>query len=225
MHNDMKSLNYLVDQGRVMLSDFGSASTLPAMSPEQVAQTPTTYASPEWGSEQGLNQQSDLYQLGMMIHLMNGGEMPGRGEFLAPDPDQPAVGAVNRLRDALVDPAPGNRPSLDAVLQSSYFQDLQVHDQQKVADLVAKAEAYGVKVGKRIGKINDNIINLEFDIKLLNNRLKNTDDPDKSARLSADKAVLNEQLKALQAQKAQLHQDPEIAGLARELKQMSQGFA
>ncbi|MEE8367113.1 MAG: serine/threonine-protein kinase, partial [Thermoanaerobaculia bacterium] len=107
VHRDLKPGNVMVDtDGRVRILDFGLAKQHTADSTDSQEETMTAlgaivgtvpYMSPEQVSGQGVDQRSDLFSLGVILHEMCLGTRPFRGETATH-----TMSAILRDRPALV---------------------------------------------------------------------------------------------------------------------------
>jgi tetratricopeptide (TPR) repeat protein len=86
LHRDIKPPNILLDNGRILVADFGVARAIKVASGEEITThsglaigTPE-YMSPEQGSgERDLDARCDIYALGCVLHEMLAGEPPFTG--------------------------------------------------------------------------------------------------------------------------------------------------
>ncbi len=111
VHRDVKPQNVLIDvQGSAKVTDFGIARTLDedGLTADGRVLGTTDYVSPEQALGQGVNGQSDLYSLGIVLYEMLTGEVPYKGE------NQVAV-AMKHVREELPD-VRAKRPEVSAAL-------------------------------------------------------------------------------------------------------------
>ncbi len=118
LHRDIKPANILLEDGRVILADFGIARAVEPHDAERLTETglavgTPTYMSPEQSmAERRLDGRSDLYALGCVLYEMLAGEPPYTGAtaqaILAKRFREP-VPRVSTLRDTVT-------PGLEAIL-------------------------------------------------------------------------------------------------------------
>jgi serine/threonine protein kinase len=149
IHRDIKPKNYLLGgDGTVKIADFGSAHVGDAKgeTPGTPVGTTPEFLSPELSRKVPVSGKVDTYSLGCMMAAFaspNQGMSEilrkGRDAFVSPN----AVTAFDRLRNAMLDQNPDNRPTLEAVQQSIYLTDAEKsYDPKKVEALVAATMAY-----------------------------------------------------------------------------------
>jgi serine/threonine-protein kinase len=139
IHRDIKPGNILLDEGHVLVMDFGIARAItvtaedPLTAAGRLMGTPT-YMSPEQvGGEVGLDGRSDVYSLGCVCYEMLAGEPPFRGatvlailarqlterpqelSTLRPDVGEAIAVAIERA----LSPSPGDRFSTAAAFAES----------------------------------------------------------------------------------------------------------
>jgi hypothetical protein len=124
VHGDVKPENVLLtpDTRRVMLADFGLATSLVADAPGSTPIGTVEYMAPEqWRDRLAPSEASDVYGLGGTLYFLLAGEPPHaartRGEE-GPPPPLPA-GVPQRLREVVtraLAPRPEDRPSSAAAL-------------------------------------------------------------------------------------------------------------
>jgi hypothetical protein len=181
MHLDVKAQNFLLDaDGNVQIADFGSARAADDDGKVNTHGVPTTtvYAPDEFGKT--MDQSNEVFWLGSMLQVMSS-DLQGPGTLQKLDVRWPgdmekarttdADGTVHdqtsldRLRNAMLDPDPAKRPSLDSVLMSSYLDDVDhAYSDQNVADLMKAVTAYNGKVGGEVAKIAKKIDTLRAKI-------------------------------------------------------------
>ena len=161
-HHDIKDMNYLVSEdGTVKVADFGSAQASKEKSGKVKGRGfPTTpvYEAPEVG-QQTITGKADTYTLGTMLDAMTGQAQGSgkrfKGEFEQSDK---AVTALDRLKNAMLDPDPDKRPTLEAVEFSAYLDDAnQNHPDEQIQELIQATMAYSNKVGSEILELQKNV--------------------------------------------------------------------
>ncbi len=125
VHFDVKEANFFLSgNGIVKAADFGFAQTADDMD-GKVAQAKggtRHYVAPEIAGKRNITGKADTYSLGTMLANLTGGFMGQElGEWGKQKPVNQAVASLDRLRNALLNPDPDKRPTLEAVLESSYF--------------------------------------------------------------------------------------------------------
>lgn len=161
LHLDLKGANCLMDaDGTVKMSDFGSSKMVPEGEsvPSKTIVTTTAFAPPE----SDINQKSEIFWLGSMIqglssdtmevgqNVRSGGHV---GDYVNLRTDNRA-GALDRLRNAMLDPDPAKRPTLDGVLLSSYLNDAAAnYTDEDLKALSTAVATYNKAVGKKIADL------------------------------------------------------------------------
>lgn len=158
MHNDVKGLNFLMHNGHVLASDFGSTHTETTMTKAQ--RPDTTYVSSDW-NKQVITQKNDMYAMGVMIHMLNGGSPPGF-DPLKPDPQDTT--ALGRLKNGLLAEKPEDRITPEGILESAYVKNLNTVSPHLMNDLIKAADEFGRKVGGKLDSINTLLIRDEHAI-------------------------------------------------------------
>ena len=129
VHRDVKPQNVLIDQeGSAKVTDFGIARTLEedGLTADGRVLGTTDYVSPEQALGRGVNGQSDLYSLGVVLYEMLTGEVPFRGE------NQVAV-AMKHVREELPD-VQHKRPEVSAALAAVIDTATAKHQDDRYAD-------------------------------------------------------------------------------------------
>lgn len=123
IHRDLKPSNVIVEEsGRAVILDFGIARAADDEKLTQGALGTPAYMAPEQLCEGALDERTDLYALGLVLHHMLAGRQPswggGRGDVLARLQGVPAEldlgGQPPRLVELvakLLSPAPRDRPA------------------------------------------------------------------------------------------------------------------
>jgi serine/threonine protein kinase len=120
LHRDVKPSNLLIDQGRVVVSDLGSAKRLAEATGITVTTGTPAYMAPEQAYGQALDARCDVYALGVIAYEL----LTGRAPFASPlgrkATDRPlpsgAGPAVDRVLTAALATKPSDRPSSARVL-------------------------------------------------------------------------------------------------------------
>lgn len=109
LHRDIKPSNLLVDDGRVLVSDLGSAKRLAEASGITVTTGTPAYMSPEQLHGDPLDVRCDVYALGALSYeLLTGSVPPVRRSGL---PASGAGNAVDRVVGSALAVKPGDRPA------------------------------------------------------------------------------------------------------------------
>lgn len=122
LHRDIKPANILYGETGYKLADFGVAKSLDVTGSVTTAGT-QNYMSPElYKHQEGVNQTSDIYSLGIVMYrLLNGNRLP----FLPADPavvidsDMESEALGRRMRGETVAPIGGVNPELMHIIQKA----------------------------------------------------------------------------------------------------------
>lgn len=122
LHRDIKPANILYGETGYKLADFGVAKSLDVTGSVTTAGT-QNYMSPElYKHQEGVNQTSDIYSLGIVMYrLLNGNRLP----FLPADPavvidsDMESAALGRRMRGETVAPIGGVNPELMHIIQKA----------------------------------------------------------------------------------------------------------
>ena len=154
VHNDLKPANMMMTaDGTLKVIDFGESrfvddSGLAPTMEEGKFQTTGGYASPEveGRTDKDVTTRSDAFALSGIIRSLGGPDMDQ--DIATKDNAQP-VTALGRVAKALADPDPDKRPSLDAVLASTYLNSAEKdHHPEDVKDLVSAASEMNAAMAK-----------------------------------------------------------------------------
>ncbi len=183
-HHDLKEANvFLSSDGTFKVADFGLAEHVDGH--EGVVRgldefTPG-YEPPELFGSGNVTQKSDNFTLGEILEKITD-PMRKRGEYSArfssqnagpgqkegPDGKPVQTSALDRAINSLKDPDPSKRPTLDAVLMSSYFNDLDAsHTPEDLTRLKKASVAYAKTVGKETADLNRALTFAEGEIRKL----------------------------------------------------------
>jgi len=155
-HHDIKGMNYLIGgDGTVKVADFGSGQVgdekgeVPSNAPHMI--TTPGYKAPELGGPNRVTGKADTYSLGVMLNKLSG-PMQGHGASTGKGPDKPLT-ALDKLKTAMMDEDPNKRPTLEAVLQTSYMTDMTAnYDQDKIDNLMKAVMGYNKHVASKAKK-------------------------------------------------------------------------
>ncbi|MCB1340300.1 MAG: protein kinase [Pseudooceanicola sp.] len=184
-HHDLKEANVFVDENGVFkVADFGLAQHVDSHEDaiRGLDEFTPGYEPPELqGDEGAVTQKSDNFTLGEILEritdpLRGMGTFKERFSTANPGPSQKTDGdgdvsqmsSLTRLMNKMKDPDPSKRPTLDAVLMSSYFDEVdQDYTAENVERLKKATAAYSKALGKEAGQINTEINRAEGQIRQL----------------------------------------------------------
>ena len=112
VHRDLKPQNLLLEpDGRVKIADFGIARTLDGTSLTLTGSVLGTagYLAPEQAGGEQVTAAADIYGLGVTLHQLATGTMPG------PDAPQAVPDPLRGVLARCLDPAPARRPTAEAL--------------------------------------------------------------------------------------------------------------
>jgi serine/threonine protein kinase len=219
MHLDVKALNFLLDDnGKVMLSDFGSGQRTGALTADR-DYIPTTYYAPEWGGD--INQKTDIYQLGRALRSVLGQDAFGT------KPVSGQVGTDLAFINAMLDDDPAKRPTLTALASSSFVREAEAQDPDKMQTLLRAAVAYSKGAGKEIHALHDELASFQDRLHRAEVALEGTDSlhqPEQLRDRMNQVMRLNREVEGVQERLRLLHARPEIKALTEALNRAAQGL-
>lgn len=138
--------------------------------------------------------------------------------------------ALDRLRNAMLDPDPAKRPSLDSVLMSSYLSDVdRSYSEDQVSTLMRAVTSYNRQVGKDIEKLTSNIdycrgmIALE-ETKFAELQKAGTSTPEQREASAKKIQTWKEEIETKTAEVAAINARPEVVPLIRAVQEASKPF-
>ncbi|WP_299153556.1 protein kinase [uncultured Tateyamaria sp.] len=183
-HHDLKEANiFLTSDGTFKVADFGLAHHVDSGTDvvSDLDEWTPGYQPPELQGEGDVTQKSDNFTLGEILQritdpIRKQGEYSERFSSSNPVANQKVDGAgeatsasaLDRLINSLKQPDPAKRPTLDAVLMSSYFDDIDSsYTAENVDRLKAATAEYARTAGRKTGEIAAHINALKGDIQRL----------------------------------------------------------
>lgn len=120
LHRDVKPSNLLMDEdGRVLVSDLGSAKRLAEASGFTVMTGTPAYMAPEQALGQPLDARTDVYALGVVAYELVAGRLPFDGPMRSASDRPPASGAgprIDRVLTSALAHRATDRPATPAAL-------------------------------------------------------------------------------------------------------------
>ncbi|MFN4173135.1 MAG: protein kinase domain-containing protein, partial [Pseudorhodobacter sp.] len=154
VHNDLKPANMMMTaDGTLKVIDFGESrfvddgGNAPSQEEGKFNTTPG-YAAPEveGRTDAPVTSRADAFALSGIIRSLGG---PDMDQNIATRTEAQAATSLGRLAKALADPDPDKRPSLDAVLASTYLNSAgKDHAPEDVKDLVGAASEMNAAVAR-----------------------------------------------------------------------------
>lgn len=170
-HHDLKEANvFLASDGTFKVADFGLAEHVDGHQGvvRGLEEHTPGYQPPELEGKGDVTQKSDNFTLGEILEritdpMRKHGEYSskwstqnaGPGQKEGPDGKPAMASSLDRAINRLKDPDPAKRPTLDAVLMSSYFTDLsESYTDEDVARLKKASAEYAKTVGRETADLN-----------------------------------------------------------------------
>jgi serine/threonine protein kinase len=164
VHYDLKEGNVMImPDGTVKIADFGTnqvvkggaevnsygGGTKEYQAPEVQNQRYGKFTAPDDPTK------SDTYSLGRMLDSLHTGndapKLDPDGTSVGANPD--LTGALGNVNEAMTKDKAPERPTLEAVLDSSYFRNLENYNPETIKELMAATVAYGNSLKGK--KVND----------------------------------------------------------------------
>ena len=241
LHNDVKTMNFFLDDdGTVKIADFGSGQTLQDGQEGEAPETTERFMAPEFF--RGRDERSDVFMLGTMLHNMDApygsegtfGDYPRSAQFATSAPTGHNATSLDRLRNAMMQKDPTQRPTLEGVLMSSClnsardtYGDPESSDPQEAGDstltpLRLALTAYMKMAGREVAAVMQELGDTMalYRQKELNAQKYPNDVPE----FEQAKQDLPGQLKGFQDRLDEIHSRDDIAPLLQALKQAGEPF-
>jgi len=165
-HFDMKEANvFMMSDGTVKVADFGEGIMLDNPGETVESNTGTKgFMAPEMFTGGGSGQKADTFSVGVMLDLiMNDMSHMGRSTGFTGIREQSTdnegevvtQSSLDRVRNAMLEPDPDKRPSLEAILMSSFLtEDTMNYTDEDLKELREATAGYNAKAGRAVSKIN-----------------------------------------------------------------------
>lgn len=228
-HHDIKPANFLIGgDGKLKVADFGSAqvadNTQGIVPGRGIATTPV-YEAPESNTTDIVTGKVDTFSLGAMLDVLGGASMvPSSGFGSAYKQGESKVSANDRLKNAMLDPDPKKRPTLEAVQFSSLLNDInQNYPPEAIHELVKATMEYSSKVGGRITELQNDI---EYGRKELAAQEEKRKISARSEQSTINSHIERAKQRIAEAEKkiAQVNEEPEVKKAYLALQKISASF-
>lgn len=165
-HFDMKEANvFMMSDGTLKVADFGEGIKLDGPGETVESKTGTKgFMAPEMFTGGGSGQKADTFSVGVMLDLiMNEMSHMGRStgfsgireQTMDDEGEVVTQSSLDRLRNAMLEPDPDKRPSLEAILMSSFLTEDSVnYTDEDLKELREATASYNAKTGRALSKIN-----------------------------------------------------------------------
>ncbi len=245
-HGDLKTLNVFVSaDGTAKIGDFGTAGIADEKGVGgDVGSAQFGPLGADGNAEMVSSQRRDVFMLGAMLDRLGGGIGIVDGGYQGPAAEQygkhsRVTGhqetALDRLRNAMLDPDASQRPTIDAVMLASYLNedpDGEEKDQPALepAELVALKKAviaYTKEVGDKVADPLARIAQAKDKIKQSLAQFIKAEENDKPTKRAEYVKLLGEQQKEIDKQRERLNEinsGTNVATLVKEIKEASAAF-
>ncbi len=239
MHLDVKAQNFFLDgDGNVRIADFGSAQSVGDDGTVDSWKSPTTniFAPGEYGGR--LARKQEVFWLGSLVESLSSADQDQGASLRAgrftgdmvnvrtkgADGETVKATSLDRLRNAMLDPDPDRRPSLDGVLMSSYLaDDEQSYTEDDMSELMQAVTDLNKAAGKAISAVAGELNDLRANIA----KARKTAYPNEREKQAAEQRIAEwqNQMPDLEQQIQAILAREDIAPLVDAVKQASTPFA
>jgi serine/threonine protein kinase len=206
-HHDIKGQNFLIGaDGKVKVADFGSAQV-----GDDEGKVPTGtfeftggFQAPEVNTADRITGKADTYTLGVMLNNM---ASPIQGEDAIASKwtsswefkSKQGVTALDKLKNAMLSKKPEERPTLEAVMQTTYMTDSSAnYEPEKIDNLMTATMAYNKNVAGKTRDDMERILRLQGLI-VDKNKEKRGAKPEDAANLDKEIAKYSDEIKECRA--------------------------
>ena len=232
-HHDIKGQNFLIGgDGKVKVADFGSAQVGDDEGKVSTGTFEFTggFQAPEVNREAPITGKADTYTLGVMLNNL---ASPIQGEDAIASTftsswefkSKQGVTALDKLKNAMLSKKPEERPTLEAVMQTSYMTDSTAnYEPEKIDNLMKATMAYNKNVAGKTRDDMERILRLQGLI-VEANKDKQGANPEDAAKLDKEIAKHSDEIKQCRAKidkvLAQDDVKPHVAALEKANRELT----